>query len=430
MNTHYKNSKNQLTRHACMFLVDIQAARASLRSNAPTWREAYRILMRGIGLPGILSALLCNLCLAHPAVNIEHPTLITKPTLYKNTHLTLSEGSFRIEKGGTLDIENSLIDVTLSPSNPYFILLNNGSLILKNNTIHVTANNIIPTPLSQTVYQLIRINAGELNITQNQFSVNQSFSVGLLATQSSSSFNGFTITKNEIWNFHGGFYLAHLTNGELNNNIFHQVSLANILLMGSNTSINHNDFNFPGNLKPGDAIDIINSENITIQNNIITSSANYGIYVLGGQDIVIDSNKITDGLSYGVFIKTATTRNVSLNPLINNFIPSNLRFFPNNNITISNNYLEQNRYGLAGEIVGTLTVKDNIFIQRFPDASTRRFWTDNHILLPKTLHLTWINNTYKEAFSQEVPGNNTLSYQFVEFPAEGGVVLHPTVTNS
>jgi hypothetical protein len=45
-------------------------------------------------------------------------------------------------------------------------------------------------------------------------------------------------------------------------------------------------------------------------------------------------------------------------------------------------------------------------------------------LLPSVTNLTWLNNTYKEAFTQDISGDNTPSLQFVNFPAHGGVFIN------
>ena len=108
--------------------------------------------------------------------------------------------------------------------------------------------------------------------------------------------------------------------------------------------------------------------------------------------------------------------------LLNSEIMLNIHY-NNQNITIAKNYISQNRYGLTAIDVDTLIVKENIFIQKFPDNSTRKFWTDNQILLTNVSNLIWKDNLYKEAYSQDNEDENTQSSYFVTFPTYHGVVL-------
>jgi hypothetical protein len=64
-----------------------------------------------------------------------------------------------------------------------------------------------------------------------------------------------------------------------------------------------------------------------------------------------------------------------------------------------------------------------MFIQRFTDTSLRQFWTNNDNILPNVNSLTWVDNLYKEAFTQVNGGDNTSSLTFVTFPAHGGVYI-------
>jgi hypothetical protein len=82
-----------------------------------------------------------------------------------------------------------------------------------------------------------------------------------------------------------------------------------------------------------------------------------------------------------------------------------------------------NRYGLTGGEISQLTVTNNTFIQKFAVSSLRQYWTNNDNLLPQVSNFTWSDNIYKEAFTQEVPGNNTNALQFKSFPKQGGVYL-------
>jgi hypothetical protein len=95
----------------------------------------------------------------------------------------------------------------------------------------------------------------------------------------------------------------------------------------------------------------------------------------------------------------------------------------NTNITVTNNYLSQNRYGFAAQGVDSLFVANNFFIQAFDNSQDRIFWTNNANLIVDVTSLTWTNNFYKEAYSQDVPGDNSKSNALVVFPTTGGVLL-------
>jgi parallel beta-helix repeat protein len=336
-------------------------------------------------------------------INITGNKIITTHVVYENSNIDMTNGRFTINEGG-LTLKNCIVNVKISPANPFMILLNKGNLNLNKTRLNVTTDGITPDPKVKSIYHLITINNGNLSITHNHFILNNPYTVGLLTTQTNPN-NNFVISKNIFKNFHGGIYLSGMTNVIINNNRFERISFSNVYFSGQLAYINDNVFLFPGNLSIGDAIVLENANHIFISNNIISNSAGYGILMVGAQDIFINENKMTDGASYGVFIRT---------PLLNN---------DNDHITLSNNYIAQNCYGLAGETLDHLIVTNNIFIQRFNDASTRRFWTDNANLLPLARHIMWSDNYYKEAFTQEVPGDDSSALQFVPFPQQGGVVL-------
>jgi hypothetical protein len=92
-------------------------------------------------------------------------------------------------------------------------------------------------------------------------------------------------------------------------------------------------------------------------------------------------------------------------------------------ITVSNNFMSQNRYGLAGMDISGLTVINNTFIQRFSDDASRKFWTDNNILLKNVTGLSWSNNIYKEAYAQIIGANDPNTDMIVPFPVSGGITL-------
>lgn len=372
---------------------------------------------------GLVLIMMSKLAFAQTIVISGNQT-INKPVSYDNVTLDMSNGSFTVVKSGKLQITNSVVNVTISAANPFFATLNQGSLILKGNTFNVIASGIMPNPSAQALYNLIQVTRGTLNIEANQFMVDKAFSVGFIKTNPSFNTQGFQILQNKIQNFHGGIYLYNSSLAEVDDNSFENVSFANIFNFGNMNNYKRNIFSFPGNLDLGDAIDIINSDTIIIRDNIISSSSNYGIFIMGGQNLFIQNNKITDGLSYGIFIQTPQpviqSKNKYLAQLLGKY---KMTFLLNNAISITNNYFEQNRYGLAGEEIQNLTVTDNIFIQRFNDNASRQHWTDNTVLLPSATNVTWLNNSYKEAFTQDNEGDNSQALDIVPFPASGGVSL-------
>lgn len=350
--------------------------------------------------------------------------VIDKPTTYENVVLDLTNGAFAINKNGVLKILNSTVNVTLSPGNPFFASLNRGHLVLEKDVFNVTSSGLSPSPTTQPLVWLIQVNRGTLNLAGNQFTSAMPYTTGFITTNVDFNTEGFQINRNMIKNFHGGVYLYHSNNADVNDNSFENVSFSNIFNMGNMSNFKRNTFSFPGNLSQGDAIDIVDSTSLTIQDNIISSSSSYGIFIMGGQNLFIDNNMLTDGLSYGIFIQTATptliSKNKNLAPVLakHKFVCA-----ANSAITITNNYLAQNRYGLAGEVVSGLDVEDNVFIQRFSDNASRQHWTNNDVLLAAATNVTWLNNLYKEAFTQDNGGDNTQALNFVDFPAHGGVSL-------
>jgi parallel beta-helix repeat protein len=349
--------------------------------------------------------------------------IINKPTIYKNDVLDMTNGRFTINNGGSLQIEDSTINSTISPTNPHFAVLSDGNLSLKNNTVKVTIDGITPNANIKPNYHLIQIQRGAVNISDNTFTTNTSFVLGFFETQEFKT-DSINISNNAIKNFHGGVYLYNSHNATINTNSFENVSYANIFCVGNLSTFSGNIFSFPGNLTLGDALDVVNSNGLTISDNVIASGSNYGIYIVGGKNITIVNNKITDGLSYAITIETPTL------PLVNKNIPvaqvlSQYQIKPssNSNIIVNNNYMAQNRYGLTGGEVDQLTVTNNTFIQKFANSGLRQYWTNNDILLSQVSNFTWTDNIYKEAFTQEVPGDNANALQFKSFPKHGGVNL-------
>lgn len=354
-------------------------------------------------------------------ITITGNHIITTPTVYQNSTLEMSDGRFTINAGGSLTLDNCVVNIKISPTNPFLVLANQGNINFNKTVFNVTSEGITPNPSTRSAYNLIDINIGNLSLTDNAFTINNEYTVGVLTTQNSPN-NGFVITNNSFKHFHGGIYLSQVMNPMINNNKFERVSFANIYFSGSLAQISNNFLAFPGNVAVGDGIDLVNANSVTISNNIISSSAGYGILMMGAQNISINNNKITDGFSYGIYIRNPALL-TSKDQYLKQLYKKTKAQLTNNTITLTNNYIEQNRYGLAGETVDNLIVTNNIFIQRFDDSSVRQFWTNNDNLLPFASNLIWSSNYYKEAFTQEVPGDNTNALQFLVFPEHGGVYL-------
>lgn len=214
--------------------------------------------------------------------------------------------------------------------------------------------------------------------------------------------NNIHITDNFIDNLHGGILLRNTHHALIRNNRFQRTSSSNIFIIeGTDTLIEKNTILFAGNNNVGDSIDVVNSDHINLFQNYIASDSCYSIVISGSKNIIIHQNKILGGITYAIYLTPAL----------------------NTNVTVTNNYFLQNRYGLAGKSIDGLIVKNNLFVQRFRDNASRQFWTNNDLLFRDTANLTWQNNFYKEAYSQDMNGNNKQASKLVEFPLHGGVVL-------
>ncbi len=366
--------------------------------------------------------LLGSSCAFAQDVVINGNQLVNSSIAYKNVTLDMTQGEFTVGKDAILTIENSVINVGISPTNPFFVYVKQGRLNLKNSTVNATVKNINPTPNAQATRQLISVDQGLVSITNNKFDIDTAFTVSLLKTNPLYLTHQFTINGNTIKNFHGGIYLRASNNAEVKNNTFERVSLSNIYNYGDLNLYQNNIFSFAGNLTRGDAFDIINSTSVLITDNIIASSAGYGIYVEGAKNLLIDDNKITDNMAYGIYVSTAAT--ASKNTVITDVMPINKMIaITNQNIIVSNNYIALNKFGLASEAAQKFTVTSNTFIQKFSTKAARQFWTNNDNLLKNVTNLAWTNNLYKEAFTQVNGDSNLLALKFVPFPVSGGVAL-------
>ena len=355
-------------------------------------------------------------------ITINGKVIIDKPTRYKNVTLDLSRGYFSIVSNGSLEIESSLINGIISPENKQLLQISSGNLILRNNKFNISVRNIPPNPSDSIGYYMINLLQGGVNITNNEFKIDKPYTVGFFVTNQLPN-SHLTFDNNKIAYFHGGILLRNTTDSTIVNNQFTNVGLSNILNLECNNNVLiKNSIYFPGNNNVGDGIDIISSDNILISENIIASGSCYSIVISNSNSINIDRNRVMGGITYAIYVEPFLSKNVLNKHLLNLSVKKKI-INKNKNISITNNYFAQNRYGLATINVDGLIVKNNIFVQRFSNNNNRQFWTNNDILLQNTENIIWENNLYKEAFTQESPGCNVNSTKFVIFPLHGGVTL-------
>lgn len=359
------------------------------------------------------------------AVVITPNTIINVPTTYSNTTVDLSNGNFIVKDGASLTIENSTIIGTISPTNTNLISVERGTLNLIHNEVTITASMINPTPKIDASFYVVRLSRAAANIVGNTFSVDKQFSVGFLTTSVIQPAKNITISNNEFQGFHGVIYLLNSNNTVVDSNSFKLNSSGQIVIVGSNSHITSNSIYFSGLTQLGDAIDLVNAEGVVVAKNLIFTPTSVGISITLSHDVTVDGNTVMGGITYGI----AMFSNSALKDP-NNFAAKILAKLDKrtkilqatSDITIRNNFLGQNRYGIAATDVDGLTVVNNYFTQRFNDAAARKFWTDNSVLLQNVTSLTWTNNVYTEAFTQVNGGDNSM-VKFVPFPATGGVVL-------
>lgn len=384
-------------------------------------RKRYIVLF----LLGIFLSIANHSIWAKPIVIIGK-TIIKKPTTYKNVVLDLTRGYFYVVNNASLQIENCIINGTISPRNIHLINLVTGSLVFKNNKVSVTSVDIPKNPLNPSGYDVISVLQGQVMLVGNKFSINTPYTVGLFVTGQSYT-TDFNISENEVKNFHGGFLLKNSQRAYIGHNQFFNVSISSVFIdEGSNSLINNNNILFPGNNNVGDGIDIIDSDHIILNKNYIASGSCYSIIVLRGKDITISHNKIVGGITYAISINSSMGFSDPHNGYLLKIIGDQPRkkFIDNNqNIRVVNNYIAQNRYGLTAANVDGLVAENNIFIQSFSTNASRQFWTNNDVLLQNVKSITWTGNLYKEAFSQQNSECGGKSCHFVEFPLAGGVNL-------
>lgn len=370
---------------------------------------------------GIFLLLLTNSAFAE-TIKIFPDTVISYPRTYDNVTLDLSHGSFIIKNNATLTIKNSNINGTVSKNIPILITLESGKLVLENNQVRIKTEGLTEHPLTQALEYFLQTGLGDLVIKGNTFKIDQSFTAGFMLANSIIATRGFQITNNKFSNFHGVIYLIGSDDALIKDNVFYRNSYGHIVVMGNNNQIIHNKIFFPGGYHLGNAIDLINATNITIKDNFLFTPTCHGLYILNSHGLNIDHNQIYGGITYAIYIITQPESTSSYTRFLASLVKNNkLRGKMSDHITITRNYMSQNRFGLAATDVNDLTVKDNIFIQRFSDNEARKFWTDNNVLLRNVTQLTWENNLYKEAYSQAINGDDSHSSSFVPFPISGGI---------
>ncbi len=376
-----------------------------------------------IYLMSFIVLILTRVCYAEDIVVIEPNTIISEPKIYNNVILEMTNGSFIVNNKATLRIQNCTIKGTLSKNNPALITLEDGNLYLENNKGKIKSVGVLDHPTTQSLYHVIQVSRGLVDMENNHFSVNNPFKVGLLITSASIPTTDYKIINNTFEKFHGVLYLLNSNNSLIQNNAFVTDTYGNIVTIGRKINILNNSIYFSGNNHLGNAIDVIDSDTVTISQNRLITPTCHGIYVLNSQNVVVDSNYVTGGITYAM---TVLSNPETLDPMeyISKIIGSyKIKNGLSNNITITNNYMAQNRYGIAATEINTLNVQNNTFVQRFTDQASRTFWTDNNILIKDVTGLVWTNNLYKEAYTQDIDGNNTKSNAFVPFPVSGGVTL-------
>lgn len=348
-------------------------------------------------------------CFAEVVV-INGQKTIEQSTVYKNVTLDLDKGSIVIANNATLALENAVIHGTISPQNPFLIQLLKGQLILKNSSFNVSVSNISATPLDPAMFFAIQVVEGKVNLVGNRFDIDTPFTAGLLTTGRSLT-SDFVIQHNKIYHFHGAIFLSYSSNAVVSDNYFSRVSLSNILTKnGFNHLFQRNIMLFSEN----NGMDILDSDKITLRENHIFQSSCYSLLIMRSRNLLIERNSIVGGKTYAFFIAPT----LELRKPYDKFLAKR-----GAHIRIFRNYISQNRYGLTALAVDGLEVRDNIFIQHFPEDEERRFWTNNDVLLNDIVNLTWRDNFYKEAFPQDFSESLEKYLKRVEFPVRGGVSL-------
>lgn len=375
---------------------------------------------------GLLILLITNVAFANTTIIIHPNTIISFPKTYDGVTLDLSHGNFIIKNHATLTIKNSAVFGTLSKANPVLFAGDalGGNIVFLNSQFNIHTAGIAPHPTTQAMQYLVQMGLGNVIMRNNEFTIDNTYTSGLLLTTASISSTGYQIVNNRFEKFHGVLYLIGSDNALIKDNTFFNNSYGNIVLIGNNGNIIGNKIYFSGNNRLGNSIDIIDSDSINISKNLLLTPTCHGIYIVNSHNLMINNNRVMGGITYAMTILTNPETIDKADTYVKNIIANyKIKNLLSNNITIEHNYMAQNRYGIAATDVDRLIVQHNIFIQRFEDKASRKFWTDNNVLLKNVTHLTWTNNLYKEAFTQAIDGDNSQAYHFVLFPKSGGVTL-------
>ena len=369
----------------------------------------------------VIAMVLSTTCFAQTIV-ISPNTVISHSKTYDNVTLDMSNGSFIIKDNAILTIRNSIINGTLSKNIPVLINADKGVLNLKNNHVKIATNGLSPHPTTQSLQHVIQLAMAGLTMDHNTFVIDKAFTAGLLITTASIPTANIKILDNKIEHFHGVAYLIGTDNALISGNTLNKNTYGNLLVIGSNSKIINHTISYSGNNRLGNSIDVIDSNNITVNGNLILTPTCHGIYIFNSRDVVIEDNYINGGITYAMNILTFP-ETLQTNQYINTLIQGmHLTNRMSSNITVSHNLLSQNRYGIAGSDIDGLNVTHNIFIQRFEDDAARTFWTNNNVLLQNVTQVNWEHNLYKEAYTQEENGSTSRTDHFVQFPATGGVM--------
>lgn len=354
------------------------------------------------------------------AIVIAPNTVINSPTIYSNEVIDLSHGNLIIKRGASLTIRDSKINGVLSEENPTLIAIESGTLTMRRNKVAISAPSMTPNPYAQSLAYVVRANNAKIQLVNNEFKMADEFVGGLLITNDGIQTEDIVIERNKIEGFHGALYLLNSNNAFINNNILRLNSYGNIVLIGRDGQISNNSIYFSGRDKLGNAMDVIDSYNISIANNVVWTPTCHGIYIFASEGVAIDNNNVASGITYGITV--LGKEELSQDAYATALSHQRNSHFVSKSITISNNYFSQNRYGINASDVEGLLISNNYFSQHFNDAASRQFWTDNTNLLKNISDLQWLNNFYKEAFTQ-VNGDSNALTQIVPFPETGGVSL-------
>lgn len=356
---------------------------------------------------------------------VQPNTVISHSTKYNNVTLDMTKGSFIVEDNASLTITNSVVHGTLSVKNPVLFNVDQGSLYFRNNQVYIESHGVEAHPTTQALQYVIQLAmATNFELSGNSFEIDKPFTSGVLVTTASIPTSGIKIQNNKFNGFHGVLYLVGTDKALISGNRLVRNTYGNIVVIGSHSSIIGNTIEFAGNNRLGNSIDVIDSNDIEVSKNILLTPTCHGIYVFNSRNVLVDDNRIFGGITYALNVLTYPEKLISqdqeyLKGLLGNY---HLKNMLSSNVTISNNFISQNRYGLAANDVDGLHVHHNMFIQRFEDNETRKFWTNNSILLQNVTNLNWENNLYKEAYSQAEEGDNSKTFIAIPFPKTGGVV--------